>query len=217
MKKFLCFLIFCWVMFSGFATDPLSKSSTTVASTDFKMVKSENDITIYTRWIPVNETRSARQLKAEFFIPEPVDQILSVLRDDTHTTSWMRNTKTYYRVKTMDQRQWYSYVQFAVPWPLSNQDCILKYQVIVDPSSQNTRIEVVGVPDYLKEFEGVKRIAHMEVEWVFTRVNPSLTKVEYYAFSNQPSRYPRSITDPIIQNNLLKTMKAFCCTVSERR
>lgn len=187
-----------------FSNDP----STIDVNAKFNLVRSDDNISIYTRWIPVTETRSTRQLKAEFVIDCPAEKVVSVLRDEKSYTKWMKATKTYYRLKTINENQWYSYVQFSIPWPLNNQDCILKYEVheCADPSK--IEITLAGEPDFLQTYEGVERISHMEGSWVITKIGAGKSRVEYLVYSKQAPKFPTWITDPLIQKNLLKTMNA---------
>ena len=189
-----------------FSNDP----STIDVNAKFNLVRSDDNISIYTRWIPVTETRSTRQLKAEFVIDCSSEKVVSVLRDEKSYTKWMKATKTYYRLKTVNTNQWYSYVQFSIPWPLNNQDCILKYEVHENTELSRTEITLIGEPDFLQTYEGVERISHMEGSWVITQIGAgNKTRVEYLVYSKQAPKFPTWITDPLIQKNLLKTMNAF--------
>ncbi len=176
---------------------------------EFNVVKDVSGIKISTRWIPVTDTRSARQVKCEFLIDGSLSDALSVLYDDFNVVRWMKGSKQYYRVKTSDQSHWYSYVQFHVPWPFNNQDCIIKYDVSRDDVNKRVLVNINGVPAFLKTFEGVNRIPHMEGHWLFSENGSNKVMVEYVMFSNQSPRFPRWITDPIIQKNMLETMDAF--------
>jgi hypothetical protein len=188
-----------------FSNDP----STIDVNAKFNLVRSDDNISIYTRWIPVTETRSTRQLKAEFVIDCPAEKVISVLRDEKSYTKWMKATKTYYRLKTINENQWYSYVQFSIPWPLNNQDCILKYEVLECADPSKTEITLAGEPDFLQTYEGVERISHIEGSWVITKIGAGKSHVEYLVYSKQAPKFPTWITDPLIQKNLLKTMNAF--------
>ena len=77
-------------------------SSTIDVNAKFNLVRSDDNISIYTRWIPVTETRSTRQLKAEFVIDCPAEKVVSVLRNEKSYTKWMKAAKTYYRLKTIN-------------------------------------------------------------------------------------------------------------------
>ncbi len=184
---------------------------------EFLLARADEHVAIYYRWMEAGDNRMARQLKAVFTVESTPEAVLSVIRDDRSFTGWMSGTKTYYRVKSVDVNQWYSYVQFEVPWPLNNQDCILRYTLQEKKEEQSFHVEIQGTPAYMKEFEGVKRISHLQIRWILTRTAQNQTRVEYYVFSNQVSKVPKKITDPIIQGNLLRTMNAFRNTVLERR
>ncbi|MBE0646330.1 MAG: SRPBCC family protein [Bacteroidales bacterium] len=216
MKTAISILLF-WAVASLHATEPEGKSScsaTPNSTNRFELVKQENNISIYTRWIPVEEKRSARQVKVTFAIDAPVEKVLSVLADDSSFTTWMKGTREYRRVYTVDSGNWYSYIQFSIPWPLNNQDCIIHYEMR-EHSGTYTEIYLNGEPGYLAAVDGVTRISHMEGAWRFVSAGPDRTLVEYVIFSKQPSSFPRWITDPIIQNNMIKTMTAFREQVSQ--
>jgi hypothetical protein len=178
-------------------------------NTRFKLVRSNNNICIYARWIPVNETRSSRQLKAEFLINCKAEKVLSILRDEKTYTKWMKASRTCIRLKTINSNQWYSYIQFSIPWPLNNQDCILKYEVRKDEELSRTEISLVSAPDLLKPFKDIERISHMEGLWIITQTGPERTSVEYYVCSKQEPKFPTWITAPLIEKNFLNTMTAF--------
>jgi len=177
--------------------------------TNFELIRSDDNINIYSRWIPADAERKTRQLKVEFTIEASSESILSVLYDETSYTYWMQSTKSYYRLKTIDARNWYVYIQFSIPWPLNNQDCILKYEVNEIPEQFKTIITLTGVPDYLQTYHGIERISHMEGCWIITQKGENKTHVEYFIYSKQAPKFPTWITDPLIQKNLIKTMKAF--------
>jgi hypothetical protein len=178
-------------------------------TTDFVLIKQDKNINIYAKWIRVDDKRSARQLKAEFTVNASFGKIIDLIKDDKKTTQWMKNTKSYYMIKTIDQNNWIAYVQFSVPWPFSNQDIIIKYDLPTPNAFSQTDIRFTGVPDYMPKNKGVTRISHLEGTWRLMYLDKNLTKIEYVMFSKQAPAFPRWITDPIILHNLLSTMDAF--------
>jgi len=196
--------------FSGFIPQKVKQQTT-----DFKLIKQDKNINIYARWIRVDDTRSARQLKAEFTVNASFTKIFTLIKDDKRTTQWMKNTKSYYIITSVNQNTWYSYVQFSVPWPFNNQDCIIKYEVPAPNAFSKYVIRFSGVPDYLPEYKKVTRISHMEGVWRLLYLGKNSTKIEYEIFSKQAPSFPRWITDPIIQNNLISTMDAFRTMVNK--
>jgi hypothetical protein len=178
-------------------------------NTDFVLIKKDKNISIYEKWIKVDNTRSARQLKVEFMVNASIEKVVSVIKDVKNTIQWMKSAKTYYLLKKIDQNNWYSYVQFSIPWPLNNQDCIIKFEVLPSSSVKRTEIRLTGVPNYLKEYKNVTRISDMEGSWILNYKGIKSTSVEYYTFSKQKPIYPRWLIDPIMRNNMISTMNAF--------
>ncbi len=191
--------------FSGFISEKSVKQQTT----DFKLIKQDKNINIYARWIRVDDERSARQLKAEFTVSASFTKIFTLIKDEKRTTQWMKNTKSFYIITSVDQNNWYSYVQFSVPWPFNNQDCIIKYEIPTPDAFSQLEIRLIGYPNYLKANKGVTRINHFEGSWKLMYLGKNSTKIEYEMFSKQAPAFPRWITDPIIQHNLVSTMNAF--------
>ena len=187
------------------------------ANSSYSLVKDVSGIRIYMRWIPVGEAYSAKEVKAEFIAGGTVHDALKVLRDDRSIAQWMNGTKEYYRVRTIDNTHWYSYIQFATPWPLNNRDIIIKYEVTEELQDGKIVIRMTGDPYVIQVFDGVKRILHMVGSWTVTDLGNNTVKVEYVMFSNQKPEFPRWITDPIIQKSLVKTMTAFQDIMKKQR
>jgi hypothetical protein len=179
------------------------------AETEYKLLKVDNNIFLYSKWVPVDDTRLARRLKVVFVVEGSAAGILSELRHDETFSQWMKNCKSYYRVRTVSLNDWYSYVQYSVPWPLYNQDLILHYMVRDTQEKGTTRIQIEGVPNLIKTFDRVTRIMNFDGEWIMQELENNKVRVEYSMFTNIKPSFPLWITDPIIQNNLLRTMGAF--------
>ncbi len=207
--QFLTVIFLCLIL-SAFdipETEPINEGLY-CDTTEFECVRSEEGIQLFTRWIPVTQERSARQIKVNFTVDADRKKVIDILSDEDLYLRWMKSANQYYRIKTVDEKHWYVYIQFSVPWPLKNQDCILKYEILPSGDPARTVIRVTSDPDYLVGQKGVERISHMELCWVITQVAPGHTIIEYFAYSNQPPQFPTWITDPIIQKNTIKTMKA---------
>ncbi|NJO69436.1 MAG: hypothetical protein HC830_09305, partial [Bacteroidetes bacterium] len=100
-------------------------------------------------------------------------------------------------------------IQYDIPWPLSNQDCIVKYELLQTSSEKVFHVQMKGIPDYIPAKDGITRIDHLLGSWVITTSSSNTCKVSYTIMSGQPPKFPRWITDPIIQSNLVNTMDAF--------
>jgi hypothetical protein len=210
-KTLMVLLVF--LLTSGFRNEmgndiSINDPSSNDANTKFTLVRSDDDISLYTRWIHVNETTLTRQVKAEFVVDCPAEKVVSILRDEKTYLQWMKATKAFYRIKTIDENRWYSYVQFSIPWPLDNQDCILKYEVHENPESSCTEIILEGDADFLEPNKGIERIRHIAGCGIILQIDGGKTRVEYYVYSKQKPTFPTWLTDPLVQKNLIKSLDA---------
>jgi len=207
MKRLITLLLFSGIILPGMASDPVIRN-TTAAAPAYTLAKSESGINLYTRWLPVDDTRSARQVKVCFAVDAPMAAVQATLLDDAQVSLWMKGTCEYRRLTDTTAGMWHTYIRFSIPWPLNDQDCIIRYAVVKQtPSCYEITID--GEPGFLELKDGVKRISHMTGSWKLMHVSPSRTLVEYTIFSAEPSSFPKWITDPIIQNNMIDSMEAF--------
>jgi hypothetical protein len=207
MKTTALFLI----MLSGLiSAKAIGGSPENVLSTGrYTVVRGDQNIILYSRWVEVSSSVKTRQVKAVFTCRADPEEAVALLRDDHSYTSWMNGTRDFSRMKTVNNQNWYSYVRYALPWPLNDMDCVLKYRVEEFPEGTGMRIFITGNPDYIAPVDGVNRIPHLEVEWIIKRTTKGTISVEYSQFSKQPSKFPHWIIDPIVQKNLIKSLDSF--------
>jgi hypothetical protein len=175
----------------------------------YTLVKTDQNISIYTKWIPMNETVSTRKVKAVFSVNAGIDEVLTLIARDGSYVKWMSGVSEYTRVKSVDAAHWYSYIKYGLPWPLADQDCIIKYEVERSGDGKTAHVMVTGQPDYVPVKSKVTRIPHLECEWVIRQTGDGRVAIEFSQYSKQAPKFPRWVTDPIIQKTLIKTIVAF--------
>ncbi len=175
-------------------------------STDFELIKKRNGISLYERWYRVDANQLAREVKATFNIKALASAAVTLIRDETKGTQWNKNTKVY-KVLLRDSNAWFGYIEYDLPWPVSNQDCVLQYRRFV--SADDLRLEFEGTdhPAFPPN-QKIQRIPRISGKWIFRENNGSLD-VEYYVTTTPSPVLPTWLTDPIIRNNLLDTLSGF--------
>lgn len=179
------------------------------AANTYTLVRSDLNISIYAKWIPLNETTSTRKVKAVFSCSAGVDEVVSLISNDAAVTRWMSNVAAFDRLKSVSSNEWFSYLRYGLPWPLSDQDCIVHYVVEKSDGGQSARVLVTGIPDYLPPRDGASRISHLECEWVVSKTADNRVVIEYSQYSKQPPKFPRKITDPLVQKALIRSLASF--------
>lgn len=174
---------------------------------EFTLVKTSGDIALYERWISPEPNQSARQVKATFTLRASPAAAVALLKDGSRGRMWNKNTNSY-KVVDVSRNSWVGYIQYDLPWPVSNQDCVLQYQAT--GHSDSLVISFEGTQhDRFPERKRVQRIAEIQGKWVFTKVADGEVLVEYYITTHPSKSLPKWIADPIIRNNLIETLDSF--------
>lgn len=182
----------------------------------YTLVRSDQNIAVYTKWIPLNATISTRKVKAVFSCSADVEDVVALVTNDAAVTQWMSNVEAFNRLRNVSGREWYSYIRYGLPWPLSDQDCVLRYEMEKSADGKSARVFVEGMPLYIPANEGVNRISHLECEWMIYRTGDHHVLVEYTQYSKQPPKFSRKLTDPLVQKALIRSLAAFRTIVEQK-
>src|SRR5690625_6612317 len=84
----------------------------------FKLVKRENHIAVYERWIQGREGEKVRELKAVFVLHTTMKTLLHTLKDPNMGKKWNSHTSRYVVVSGKNKGEWISYLLYDMPWPI---------------------------------------------------------------------------------------------------
>lgn len=176
-------------------------------SSEFVLVKKSHDIELYERWYKMESGQLSREVKAVCTINSSLDSAISLVRDESKGTAWNKGTNSF-RIIPQKENGWLCYIQYSLPWPMDNQDCVLQnkpyflskdYAIISFRSIEH---------DSFPEFHGVHRIPYVKGKWVFRQKGEDI-RTEYYITTTPSTILPSRITDPIIRHNLISTIDRF--------
>lgn len=185
-----------------------SNTNSPINGTSYMFLKEENGVTLSSRNINLADSRTTRELRAEFMVTGNVETVLKVLKNDHQATRWMKGVKEFSIIRKENENNWYAYVQYEIPWPLSNQDCIIQYQCIAPEHGNGYILKMNSSSDYMPKKSDVERISHLCGCWTITENTNNSCKVVYTVYSEQKPKFPRWATDPIIQKNLINTLSS---------
>jgi hypothetical protein len=197
--KSLSVLIVCLALsYSAFAGTPIG---------DFKMLKNRDGIDLYYRWMKMPEGKQVRQMKAVLEINGGTENILNLLKDEKLALEWIPSAEQFRNLTQVNGPEWVSYIQFAIPWPFADQDCILEYKTMVKASGE-TVIDFHTNPEYIGEVDGMSRMKDITGSFVIRELPDGRSILECYFLSEKASVIPRWITEPIITGSILSLMEA---------
>lgn len=177
----------------------------------FDLVKEDSPIFVYERWITfpgkVPEVK-AREVKGEFLIGASMYQMLTILKDESKIQTWQSHVDEFKVYPQPDTSYWFEYSYHDIPWPVSDQDHFLRYDLKETIPGKELFIRFESVVN-LKVSPVRKGVTRMELagSWKFEQLAPKQVKVTYRILS-MPSSIPRMFTDPVIRSNLMSTIKA---------
>ena len=177
----------------------------------FVLVKQDSPIFVHERWITFPgkvPAVKAREVKGEFLINASMYTILSLLKDESKIKIWQKHVTEFKVYPQPDTTYWLEYSYHDIPWPVSDQDHFLQYDLperVADKELFITFQSVVN-PKLGPVKDGVTRM-ELAGSWTLEQITPNQVKVTYRILS-MPSHIPRMFTDPVIRSNLMSTIKA---------
>lgn len=186
---------------------------------DFVLVKKDGNISIYERWIifpKSNPPVEAREVKGEFTFKSTIAEAVKLLQNEKRISEWQHHVSEFKVYKLQDTTQWIEYSYHDIPWPVSDQDHLLIY-TISRKGENYLFLPFVSKAD--PELAPVRKgVSRMELagSWTFERINRYEVKATYSILST-PLNFPKFLTDPIIRNNMMTTIKQFIKILEEKK
>lgn len=173
----------------------------------FKLVKTSGRVSLYERWVEIEPGNSVREVKAEFTVDAGMDAALALLKDKSRVHRWMQGMQEFQVVENLSDG-WVSYIRYSIPWPLADQDIVMRFKLFKSTGLYTASFQSSTHASYPVK-DGVTRMKGVTGSWQFQAKSSNQTQVTYLIMTRNKSNFPKWMTDPIIQDNLLDTMNAF--------
>lgn len=170
---------------------------------DFRLVKNENNIALYERWYTQSPGVQARELKAVFQVRTGMETLIAMLHNESKGKMW-NSQASEFAIRNLKSSGWVNYIRYDLPWPMDDQDCVLQYSRTAAGGKTILQFSSTTHASFPVK-KDVGRIPSVRGKWLLSP-GPNLVKVEYYITTTPNAGMPRSITDPIIRNNLIAGM-----------
>ena len=175
---------------------------TVSAQENWKLVKEEAGIKVYTKY----EAGSGyKAFKAEMQASCKIKSIVEVLKNSESINNWIVNCKGVKLLKTDDNDQYY-YIETSLPFPFKNRDMVYHFQYI-ETDSQQVKVTVTGMPDYIPPTVGIVRLAKANGSWLITSIDTFLTAITYQMHVEPGGLIPAWLANPFIVNVPFSTFK----------
>jgi len=182
------------------------------ADESWSLVKKDDDISIYERWITFpksNPPVQAREVKGEFIFKSTIPEAIALIQDERKIKLWQKHVSEFKVFPQADTTRWIEYSYHDIPWPVSDQDHLLEYKIQEGSTPDKVFIlfETMHDAKIAPLREDVTRMT-LSGSWLLEDVGGGKVKATYRILS-MPSHIPRLFTDPVIRSNLMSTIKGY--------
>lgn len=168
----------------------------------WKKYKDKKGVSLKYRWMQLNEDTKTRQLCLSFKSSKKVTELLELIKHPELAPQW--NSSIRQQVISEDEKSsWVSHTVFAIPYPLNQQDLVVKNNL--KKSESEVVVDAYSVPNHIAELENTKRQQFYLSQWRFVENGTNETDVEFSLVSMSKSAIPRFIRDPIVLNRLINS------------
>lgn len=178
-------------------------------SEGFELVRHNDNIYIYERWVKFPGSQppvDSREVKGVFFAKSTLDEALALVKNDAKIKEWQSHVSKF-KVYPVNDTAWYEYSYHDIPWPVSDQDHFLIYNVrarsqdslfVTFESIENKKLAPIDEDADRMKLTG---------SWLFVKQGEKV-KIAY-SINSWPSNIPKIFTDPVIRGNMMSTIKSY--------
>lgn len=175
----------------------------------FSLVKEKDNISIYERWrfFPkTNPPVEAREVKGVFYAKTDFKEAVALLKNEKLIYEWQSHVSKF-KVYPQTDTTWFEYSYHDIPWPVSDQDHFLIYEIKYQTQDTVYVTFESIVNDKLAPVDEDAHRMRLAGSWLFEKQKDKL-KISYRIYS-YPSSIPRIFTDPVIRSNMMSTIKEY--------
>lgn len=178
-------------------------------TSEFKLVKQDNAISLYERWIPGTGGENVREIKAVFLVKSAVPAVIGLFKDQAHGRDWNTNASEYRVAAAPDPHHWITYIKYDIPWPVDDQDCCLLYRYHETPGEAAEVVFESITDSRFPLYNKTTRITGTRGKWIMAPLADGQLRITYMVTTDRSKKIPRWVSDPIIHDNLFRTMTKF--------
>ncbi len=173
---------------------------------DWKMIEETGNVTIYERWVQVEEDLVVRERKGVFIVGCPSEEVARIITDAKMATTWMKGVTDSYVISRNSESEWYAYTFYQIPWPFNDRDLVTRYRV-TEVRDEGMIIRMESAEGIIEKKEDVERIEKFYGSWEITRLGPDRSRVTFIARTDTPPEYPRWLQDPIVKKAFIGNLE----------
>jgi hypothetical protein len=182
--------------------DDIRQVTKLASSTQWETIREEKGVKLSSRWLTFGDSVKTRELAAHFVVDADFHGVLDCLMNPEKMMAWNDGVRSL-DVYQQDGSTWITHTVYDIPYPLSQQDLVVKNVMIWD--KQKITILLSAIPGYIEPLKNVNRQQLYFGKWELKTLENSGTEVRFSVVSFSKSGVPRFMRDPVIQNKLFNS------------
>lgn len=196
MKKHLCVLLILLLSISV---------NISWGQSSWELAKNKNGIKVYTRNISGS---NFKEFKGEMTVNTTMSALIALIDDIDNYTNWVHNCIKAERLETVSRTEGVNYTAVTAPWPVSDRDLIIRYQMAQNRRTHEVRIQMTGIEDYIPKKRGFVRVPALSGQWLFSPAAAGQITITYQVHSETGGHVPASIANAFVVDSPYYTLKS---------
>ncbi len=171
-------------------------------SGEWELRKDKGGIKVYTK---EHKEDDILEYKATVVINTDIEKLIHIIHDVENYPSWTANCQSAEIVEVLNDTTRIEYLTTAVPWPLTDRDVVLQFQVV---KQTDVYFEAMlnSKPEAVPENDKHTRIVISQGNWIFKKINDSQVEIEHQFLSDPGGGIPMWIVNMFIVSGPYKTL-----------
>ena len=170
----------------------------------WKPERDEDGIRIFSS--DINDAKY-KAVKVECTFKGTYDKLIAVLSNVTHNAEWVYNSKKNIVLKKNHSQDFIYYTETNFPWPLSNRDAVIHFNINTDSLPKFLTISGVGEPKLVPEMFDKVRVPHYAAKWKITMPTSQTLSISYVLEADPGGSVPSWLANLFVDKGPFETFK----------
>lgn len=191
---FTSLLLFAW-----------SISSIAQTKTDgWNLTVEKDNIKVYTR-TPANS--AFKEIRIDAIFNAPLEKLTAALDDASSYTTWVYKCSKSKRVKTLNELEFYYYLESDLPFPLVNRDLVVHSSKWEEKEQNTVYYFSTSIDKVLPKEKDLVRITKYDSFWTIKELAKNKLSVEYQSRTDPAGNLPAWLVNLAVTTGPLKSMQ----------
>ena len=174
----------------------------TAEATDWKLVKNEQNIRVYTADM---ESSSFKKIKVEAVVEGKWENIVPAFQDISNYDAWVFATERAHLIRKTNGRRVLYYIETDLPWPAKNRDTAIRMRISTSEDG-TIRIDTEARPNAVATTDGHVRVEHFNGKWIFRKAGKGKIGITYYLDLDPGGNLPPWIVNMFVAKGPFETI-----------